>query len=61
MTADADFRHLLLKQKLQAYVQALNSASLDPALKDVFTKLTDALAELSRMVVKEEGFIVSQL
>jgi hypothetical protein len=61
MTADADFRHLLLKQKLQAYVQALNNASLDPTLKDVFAKLTDALGELSRMVVKEEGFIVSQL
>jgi hypothetical protein len=61
MTADADFRRLLLKQKLQAYVQALNNASLDPALKDVFAKLTDALGELSRMVVKEEGFMVSQL
>ncbi len=61
MTADADFRHLLLKQKLQAYVQTLNNASLDPTLKDVFAKLTDALGELSRMVVKEEGFIVSQL
>jgi hypothetical protein len=61
MLNDAVFRILRLRQERNAFSQQLNTAGFTPAQKEALSRFLNAFDELARIVVKDEGAIVSKL
>jgi hypothetical protein len=61
MLNDTSFRNLLLLQKMQAFIDSYPSANFTPSQKDAINKLCAVVWEIGRMVLKEEGAIITKL
>jgi hypothetical protein len=61
MISDASFRDLMMGQRYHTFLDSLGKASFTAAQEQAIKDLVRYINEIARMILKEEGILVSKL